>query len=200
MPGYSKNAFLKITVLGLSLLGGFVVPQTQLAATQESLRTIPNDPTRVYYEDGAGKPTVVPFESNTTSLNPFVKAAKDKVGYAELKGPKAATVLSDRKPRFYVFVADKMDPPPHQLVRLTGQKNRRRFTVVTTKGRMGYSPLEVESIRLEYRLLERLRVAGGSGRFLFLNYMELRPRQELAPGEYAIIGHSLLDIATFRIQ
>jgi len=63
-----------------------------------------------------------------------------------------------------------------------------------------YSPLADESIRLEYRILERLRVQLGKGRYLFINYLEIHPRHQLAPGEYAIIGDSLLDIATFRIQ
>jgi hypothetical protein len=30
--------------------------------------------------------------------------------------------------------------------------------------------------------------------------MELRPRQPLPPGEYAIIGDSLADIAAFRVK
>jgi hypothetical protein len=30
--------------------------------------------------------------------------------------------------------------------------------------------------------------------------MELRPLQPLPPGEYAIIGDSLADIATFRVK
>jgi hypothetical protein len=30
--------------------------------------------------------------------------------------------------------------------------------------------------------------------------MELRPLTPLAPGEYAIIGDSLADMATFRVQ
>jgi len=35
---------------------------------------------------------------------------------------------------------------------------------------------------------------------IFVNYMELRPAQTLPPGEYAIIGDSLADIATFRVK
>lgn len=35
---------------------------------------------------------------------------------------------------------------------------------------------------------------------IFVNYMELRPLQPLMPGEYAIIGDSLADMATFRIE
>jgi hypothetical protein len=35
---------------------------------------------------------------------------------------------------------------------------------------------------------------------IFVNYMELRPQEPLPPGEYAIIGDSLADVATFRVQ
>ena len=186
-------------LLVLFLSFGCVLTEIVAVGTPQALRTIPSDATRVYYESAPDQVSVLPFESNVTGLNPFAVARKDKVGYAEVKGPTATAVLSDRRPRFYVFVADKMDPPPHQLVRLSSQKNTRRFTVVSIKGRKGYSPLEVESVRLEYHLLERVTFALGGGRFMFLNYMELRPRVSLTPGEYAIIGDSLLDIATFRI-
>jgi len=199
MPSYCKKAFLRLTALVLFLPFGSVLPAIDGSVAQESLRTIPGDATRVYYENAPDKVTALPFEANTRSLDPFAIARKDKVSYAEVKGSNSATILSTRQPRFYVFVADKMDPPPHQLVRLSSQTKTRRFTVVRIKGRKGYSPLEVESVRLEYRLLERLTVAGGGGRFMFLNYMEIQPRVPLTPGEYAIIGDSLLDIATFRI-
>ena len=199
MPGYQRKPFLQFTVLVLSFCsaGSFVSSKVRVA---QELRPIPDDATRVYYENAPGKFTAIPFESNTTKLDPFAVAKRDKVTYAEVKGPTAATVLTDQLPRFYVFVADKMDPPPHQLVRLAAKKDARRFTVVSSKGRKGYSPMDAETIKLEYRLLERVPVLRGPGLIIFLNYMELRPRQELTPGEYAIIGDSLRDIAAFRIQ
>lgn len=169
-------------------------------APQDPARAVPDDPTRIYYTDAQNKLVPLPFESSPTPLDPYVFAKSDKIGYAELRGIKAATTLTVNNLRFYVFVADKMDPPPHQLVRLTTKKATRRFTVVSLKGRKGYSPLAEESIRLEYRILERLLVAAGRNRSLFINYMEIHPRQQLSPGEYAIIGDSLLDIATFRID
>jgi hypothetical protein len=198
MPGRRRKTFLQLLVLVLSFFcaGSFVCSKFCLA---QELRPIPDDATRVYYENAPGKFTALPFEANTTKLDPFVVAKKDKVTYAQVKGPTASTVLTDHLPRFYVFVADKMDPPPHQLVRLTTKMDARRFTVVSSKGHKGYSPMDAETIKLEYRLLERVQVLRGPGLIIFLNYMELRPRQELTPGEYAIIGDSLLDIAAFRI-
>ncbi|MEA2206132.1 MAG: hypothetical protein QOE77_2908 [Blastocatellia bacterium] len=199
MPSRKRKTFLQLIVLALVFFGaGFFVP-SKFSVAQE-LRPLPDDATRVYYENAPGKFTALPFEANTTALDSFVVANKDKVTYAEVKGPTAFTVLTDQLPRFYVFVADKMDPPPHQLVRLTRKKDARRFTVVSTKGRKGYSPMDAETVKLEYRLLERVPVRSGPGLITFLNYMELRPRQELTPGEYAIIGDSLLDIAAFRIS
>jgi len=135
-----------------------------------------------------------------TSLNVFVPAEKDRVTRVDLKSPTAETVLRGSDPRFYVFVADRWDPPPHQLVRLTRKKSLRQLTISVLKGRKGYAPFEIDNVRLEYRLLERLRVEAGKNRYLFVNYMQIRPVQPLVPGEYAIIGDSLADMATFRIQ
>lgn len=135
-----------------------------------------------------------------TSLNVFVPAEKDRVTRVDLKSPTAETMLRSNDPRFYVFVADKWDPPPHQLVRLTRKKSLRQLTISVLKGRKGYAPFEIDNVRLEYRLLERLRVEAGKNRYLFVNYMQIRPVQPLVPGEYAIIGDSLADMATFRIQ
>ncbi|HEV7857439.1 MAG TPA: hypothetical protein VGO91_02210 [Pyrinomonadaceae bacterium] len=73
-----------------------------------------------------------------------------------------------------------------------------RFTIVAEKGHRGFSPLAVENVELQYRIVERLPVDAGKNRVLFINYMEIRPRHPLSPGEYAIIGNSLSDIATFR--
>jgi len=160
----------------------------------------PNDLTRVYYLNAKNKLLPLPFELGMTSLNVFVPAEKDRVTRVDLKNRTAETVLSNNDPRFYVFVADKWDPPPHQLVRLTTRKSVRQLTISVLKGRKGYAPFASDNVRLEYRLLERLRVEAGKNRYLFVNYMRLRPLQPLAPGEYAIIGDSLADMATFRIK
>jgi hypothetical protein len=160
----------------------------------------PSDLTRVYYLSAENKLLPLPFEPGLTSLNVFVPAEKDKITRVDLKNPRAETVVSSPDPRFYVFVADKWDPPPHQLVRLTSRKSVRQLTISVLKGRKGYAPFASDNVRLEYRLLERLRVESGRNRYLFVNYMQIRPVQPLTPGEYAIIGDSLADMATFRIQ
>jgi hypothetical protein len=160
----------------------------------------PGDLTRVYYLSGEDKLLPLPFEPGITSLNVFVPAEKDRITHVDLKSPTAETVLPNNEPRFYVFVADRWDPPPHQLVRLTGKKSGRQLTVSVLKGRKGYAPFASDNVRLEYRLLERLRVEAGKDRYLFVNYLQIRPLTPLAPGEYAIIGDSLADMATFRVK
>jgi hypothetical protein len=166
----------------------------------KSYPTPPNDLTRVYYLSAENKLLPLPFEPGITSLNVFVPAEKDRITHVDLKSPAAETVLSNNEPRFYVFIADRWDPPPHQLVRLTSKKSGRQLTVSVLKGRKGYAPFARDNVSLEYRLLERLRVEAGKDRYLFVNYMQLRPLTPLAPGEYAVIGDSLADMATFRVQ
>jgi len=159
----------------------------------------PNDLTRVYYL-AENKLLPLPFEPGITSLDVFRPAQKDKVAQVHLRGATAATVLTNKDLSFYVFVADKMDPAPHQLVRLTHKGSRRELTVSVIKGFKGYAPFEEDNVRLEHRLLERLRVETSGNRYLFVNYMLMHPLSPLKPGEYAIIGDSLSDMATFRIQ
>jgi len=114
-------------------------------------------------------------------------------------GPHAATIVDTNDPRFYVFVTDRMDPPPHLLLQLEAKSERRQFTVVSEKGRKGYAPLAKQNVKLDYRILERLKVQVNRGRMMFVNYLELRPRQVLRTGEYAVVGDSFQDIATFRV-
>lgn len=167
---------------------------------QQSYPEVPTDLTRVYYLEAERKLAPLPFEKGITPVNVFAVARDDKTVEVEVSGARAATSLKNSAPVFYVFVADRMDPPPHLLVRLMSRKSSRRFIITTIKGRKGYAPLNEENVRLDYRILERLRVQAGKGRILFVNYMEIRPRQALTPGEYAIIGDSLEDVATFRVE
>jgi hypothetical protein len=167
---------------------------------QSSFPKPPNDLTRVYYLGADQVLMPLPFEPGVTSLNVFVPAKRDAIVRVVLKGSAAATVLANNNPRFYVFVADKMDPPPHQLVRLTSQRSARELRVSLIKGRKGYAPFASENVSLEHRILERLQVETSKGRYIFVNYMQIRPLTTLPPGEYAIIGDSLADMATFRIQ
>jgi hypothetical protein len=168
--------------------------------SQKAFPDPPADLTRVYYGNADNQVSPLPFEEGITPLNVFAPAEKDRVVRVQVKGPTSATALANQDLRFYVFVGDKMDPPPHQLVRLTSKNSDRELTISVLLGRRGYAPFEVDNIRIEHRLLERLRVSVDANRFLFVNYMLIRPIQPLAPGEYAIIGDSLADMATFRIS
>ena len=171
-----------------------------IARTQDSFPDPPNDFTKIYYATSDNKLLELPFEPGVISLNVFAPALEDKVTRVRVSGSKAETVLANENLSFFVFVADRMDPPPHQLVRLTGSKSERSLKISLIKGRKGYAPFAEDNIRLERRILKRLRVEAGANRFLFINYMQLRPLERLRPGEYAIIGDSLADIATFRIK
>jgi|ERR1043166_3734109 hypothetical protein len=168
-------------------------------ASQERFPDPPKDLTRIYYLSDS-KLIPLDFEQGLVSVNVFVPALEDKITVVRLRGPSASTVLSNDNLRFYAYVADRMDPPPHQLVRLTNRKSKRELKISLIKGRKGYAPFAADTIELEHRLLERLRVNAGSNRILFVNYMELRPKGRLSSGEYAIIGDSLADMATFRIK
>lgn len=183
-----------------ALLVAAINSKTAKTLPDKSYPEPPNDLTRVYYLNTDNKLLPLPFEAGMTSLNVFVPAEKDRVTHVDLKTSRAETVLTNTEPRFFVFVADKWDPPPHQLVRLTSKRSGRQLMISVLKGRRGYAPFANDNVRLEYRLLERLRVEAGKNRFLFVNYMQIRPLVALVPGEYAIIGDSLADMATFRIQ
>src|SRR5881397_2989927 len=167
---------------------------------QKSFPDPPNDLTRVYYLSAEEKLLPLPFEAGLSSLNVFVPAPQTKVARVHLNGPRAATVLTNDNPCFYVFVGEKMDPPPHQLVRLASNKSGRELAISVIEGRKGYAPFASDNVKLEWRMLERLRVESGKNRYLFVNYMELRPHTPLKAGEYAIIGDSITDMATFRIK
>ena len=171
-----------------------------LSTPQDLSPDPPNDFTKIYYATGDNKLVALPFESGITSVNVFAPALEDKITRVRVNGSKAETVLTNENLSFFVFVADRMDPPPHQLVRLTSSKSERSLKISLIKGRKGYAPFAEDNVRLERRILKRLRVESGTNRFLFINYMQLRPLTSLPPGEYAIIGDSLADIATFRIK
>lgn len=192
------NLILSPRVVDSSNMAGVDEPANRYS--QQSSAPVPGDLTRIYYMDDGNRLAPLPFEQGVTPLNVFSVATDNITAEVKLSGAKAATVLNNSRPSFYVFVADRMDPPPHLLVRLKSKKDARRLVITTMKGRKGYAPLSEDNIRLDYRVLERLRVEAGRGRIIFVNYMEIHPRQQIQPGEYAIIGDSLADIATFRID
>lgn len=189
---------LTSTLCGILCLTSLAI--AALSIPQDLFPDPPNDFTKIYYKVGDKKLLALPFETGITSLNVFAPAVEDKVTRVRVNGSTAKTVLTNENLSFFVFVADRMDPPPHQLVQLTGSKSERSLKISQIKGRKGYAPFEEDNVRLERRILKRLRVEAGANRFLFINYMELRPLEPLRPGEYAIIGDSLADIATFRIK
>lgn len=170
------------------------------STAQQTFPDAPADLTKIYFLSGANALSALPFESGAIPVNVFQPAVEDKVVRVRITGSTATTVLTNNDVRFFVFVADRMDPPPHQLVRLTANKSERSLKISVIRGRKGYAPFEEDNIRLQRRILKRLSVSAGSGRMIFVNYMELRPLQHLMAGEYAIIGDSLADIATFRIN
>jgi len=170
------------------------------ATAQNSFPEPPSDLTKIYYLSGKDELVALPFEAGAAAVNVFQPAIEDKVMRVRIPGAKAQTVLTSDGLRFFVFVADRMDPAPHQLVRLAAGKSDRSLKISVLKGRKGYAPFDEDNIHLQKRVLKRLSVPAGPGRMIFVNYMELRPVQPLTPGEYAIIGDSLADVATFQIK
>jgi hypothetical protein len=189
-----------LTLILAVCLGLFPSLATPHSISKETFPDPPPDLTKIYYLSANNALIALPFEVGTTPVNVFQPASEDKVTHVRVSGATAETVLTNENLRFYVFVADRMDPPPHQLVKLTSGKSERTLKISLIKDRKGYAPFDIDNIRLERRILKRMRVQTGASRFLFINYMQLRPLQPLAPGEYAIIGDSLADIATFRIK
>jgi hypothetical protein len=198
----NPRSFIKLTAAALVLGIVSVAPPFGANAGfqfQKAFPDPPNDATRVYYF-AENKLLPLPFEQATNNVDVFRPAPQDKVVRLRITGQTAGTVVTNDSPSFYVFVADRMDPPPHLLVRLASKESRRELAISLTKGRKGYGSFESDTVRLERRLLERLEMETSENRILFVNYMQLRPMKPLAPGEYAIIGDSLADIATFRVQ
>jgi hypothetical protein len=126
-----------------------------------------------------------------TPLNVEQVAKGDKRSYVELKGENSATIITNFLPRFFFFLPDAKESKPPFIVRLTERRGARRVTAMAQKGYKGYAIDSEEIIKPHHRVLGR---EGG------LIFMELRPREPLMTGEYAIIGTDLKLIATFRIR
>lgn len=162
--------------------------RTRLA--QETFPAPPADRTQVYVVDESKALMALPFEAGTTPLAVEKAASSDKRSYIELKGEASATILKTEEPRFYLFVPDVPGVHPPFIVSLTQKRGARRVTAMAQKGLRGFAVDSAEIIKPHYRVL------GREGGMLF---MEIRPRDGLMPGEYAIIGTDLQRIATFRI-
>lgn len=76
-------------------------------------------------------------------------------------------------------------------MRLAEKRGARRVTAMAQKGYRGYAIDSEEIVKPHYRVL---------GRENGLIFMEIRPREPLMTGEYAIIGTDLKLTATFSIR
>jgi len=157
---------------------------------QETFPAPPADRTLIYLADEKNNLSSLAFEAGTTPLHTEAVATSDKMSYVELKGERAAAEITNDGPRFYLFLPDKADAKPPFLVRLTEKKGARRVSAMAQKGYKGFAIPAEEIIKPHYRVLAR---EGG------MQFMEIRMREPLAVGEYAIIGTDLQRIATFRL-
>jgi hypothetical protein len=162
----------------------------QSSPVQEKFPAPPADRTLVYVTDESAALVALPFEAGKTPLAVEKVAGSDKRSYLELPGESAATTLKTNEPRFYLFVSDAPGTHPPFIVNLTPKRGARRVTAMAQKGYKGLAIDSGEIIKPNYRVL------GHEGELYF---MEIRPRDMLMPGEYAIIGADLRRIATFRI-
>lgn len=186
--------FAALAASGVLLVGASIsYPAAALRISlfaQESIPPPPADRTLIYLADERGALTALPFEAGTMPIKTDEAAKSDKISYVELKGASAATLVKNDEPRLYVFVPDQKDAHPPFLVRLTNKRGARRVTAITQRGLRGYAIASEEIVKPRYRVLGR---DGG------MVYMEIRPREALLPGEYAIVGTDLERISTFRV-
>jgi hypothetical protein len=184
---------LILSVSCLATAGGPVVSSANdlhAPFTQETFPAPPSDRTLVYVVDEKNTLAPLAFETGTTPLRVDTVAKSDKRSYVELKGEHTATIITNDEPRFYLFVPDEASAKPPFIVRLAEGRGVRRVTAMAQKGLKGFAIISDEIIMPHYRVLSR---EGG------MIFMEIRPREPLMLGEYAIIGTDLQRIATFRI-
>jgi hypothetical protein len=182
-----STAVLAATLFGV---GGTQAFHFYAATAQESFPAPPADRTLIYIADERGALTPFVFEAGSTPLSIEKVAKGDKRSYVELKGAKSATVVTDIEPRFYLFLPDDGHAKPPFIVRLTEKRGARRVSAMAQKGYTGFAIDSEEIVKPHYRVL------GRENGFLF---MEIRAREPLVNGEYAIIGTDLQRIATFRV-
>ena len=157
---------------------------------QESFPAPPADRTLIYLADEKNVLAPLAFEVGWTPLRVEETAKGDKRSYVELKGEHAATVITNDEPRFYLFLPDEANAKPPFLVHLTEKGSARRVTAMAQKGYKGFAIGADDIIKPHYRVLKR---EGG------MQFMEIRMREPLTAGEYAIIGTDLRHVATFRL-
>ena len=157
---------------------------------QETLPAPPADRTLIYFADEKNALMPFAFEAGTTPLSIEAVAKGDKRSYVELKGERSATVVTNIEPRFYIFLPDSEHPKPPFIVRLTSKRGARRVMAMAQKGYKGFAVDSEEIVKPHYRVL---------GRDHGMIFMEIRPREPMMLGEYAIIGTDLQRVATFSI-
>ena len=181
-----------IIALGALLLFVCHPARASMAHAQEAFPAPPADRTRIYLVDEKGAPVALTFESGATPLKTNQVAGSDKTSYIELKGAESSLKIKSGEPRFFLFVPDEANVHPPFIVRLTRKGGARRVKAMSQKGFKGFAINSEEIVKPHYRVLAR--VDG-------MLYMEIRPRQPLAPGEsYAIIGTDLQRIAAFDLM
>ena len=176
----------------LATASGFAVPPPTYGAllTQQSYPAPPADRTQIYVADDQLALSPLAVETGSTPLHVESIAKADKRSYVEIRGANAATVIVKDEPRFYLFVPDEPTAKPPLIVGMTAKNGLRRVTAMAQKGFKGFAIMSDEIIKPHYRVLSR---DGG------MIFMEIRPREPLMAGEYAIIGADLQRITTFRV-
>ncbi|MDT4897690.1 MAG: hypothetical protein QOH25_2767 [Acidobacteriota bacterium] len=187
-----RGVLVSFSILAAGIIGGRVTQADifHLPPAQESFPAPPADRTLIYFAGEAGALVPLIFETGTTPLTIDAVAKGDKRSYVELKGERGATVITNIEPRFYVFLADDGHAKPPFIVRLTEKRGARRVSAMAQKGYKGFAIDSEEIVKPHYRVL------GHENGMLF---MEIRTREPLMLGEYAIIGTDLKQIATFRV-
>lgn len=160
------------------------------APVQNNLPAPPVDHSRVYILDTRNTLVALPTETGRTPLGINSPAKSDKISFVELKGAHSAAETVTETPLLYLFVPDQAGVHVPFLVRLTARSGDRRVTAIAQKGLPGFAIASEEIVKPNYRVIGR---EGG------LTFMEVRPREPLLPGEYAVIGADLGRIATFRV-
>jgi len=175
----------------LALIGFFVSCFASISLAQEFLPAPPSDRKLVYILSEQNQLVPLPSELGLTPLHTAQVSKSDRVSYIELKGDHASTIITTSTPRWFLFTYQKPRAHPPFLVWLTPRHRARRVTAIAQRGMAGFAISSEEIIKPAVRVLASM---GGDEVF-----MELRPRNSLIPGEYAIIGDDLARIATFRV-
>ncbi len=183
-------ALCLMLTLSSGIYGSIARPLAEVTALQNEYPSPPADRSLIYLADEKNALAALPFETATTPLRVNDVARSDKRRYLELQGEHAGVAINNSAPRFYLFVKDVQGVRPPFIVRLTLKGKARRVGAMAQKGMTGFAVPSEEIIRP--RLLVLKREDG-------MLFMQVSPREPLAPGEYAFVGADPARVATFRI-